>query len=440
MHRTLLALALLASVATGAKAQESKYYELPKGDYPHDVAAGPNGEVWYAGQKLDIAGRMNAATGEIERIALGKNSAPHGVIVGPDGAPWFTDGGQNAIVRVDPVTKDVKVWPLPPERMPYTNLNTAAFDGRGRIWFTGQNGIYGRLDPKSGDMKVWDAPKGRGAYGITATPKGDIWSCRWPIATWPMSTSRPARLPSTSLHQGPGRAPRVVRFAGPPVDQRVELRQRQRLRSGSEELEAVEVAGRQAAHVRRVGRSRRQGLADGMGRQCRGALRSRDGEPSRASRATGRGPTCARCWAGRARPGLPSPAPIASGSSAIRREPTEGAAAVGETTFLRPRVLFLPALAALLLPLGASHAAEGDAARGERAFRAAIPVIPSTPARRPSCRARASTASSAVPPQPSPASTTRTRCGRRPRRAWCGTPQRSSATSPTPRLWCPARA
>jgi virginiamycin B lyase len=26
--------------------------------------------------------------------------------------------------------------------MPYTNLNTAAFDGRGRIWFTGQNGVY----------------------------------------------------------------------------------------------------------------------------------------------------------------------------------------------------------------------------------------------------------------------------------------------------------
>jgi streptogramin lyase len=27
------------------------------------------------------------------------------VIVGPDRAPWFTDGGQNAIVRVDPVTR-----------------------------------------------------------------------------------------------------------------------------------------------------------------------------------------------------------------------------------------------------------------------------------------------------------------------------------------------
>ena len=49
------------------------------------------------------------------------------------------------------------------------------FDGRGRIWFTGQNGIYGRLDPKTGDMKVWDAPKGRGPYGMTGTPDGGIW-------------------------------------------------------------------------------------------------------------------------------------------------------------------------------------------------------------------------------------------------------------------------
>ena len=170
-----IVLAALAVASAPAHAQESKYYELPKGDYPHDVAVGPSGEVWYAGQNLGIAGRLNPASGEIERIPLGKNSAPHGVIVGPDGAPWFTDGGQNAIVRVDPATKEVKVWALPAERMPYTNLNTAAFDGNGRFWFTGQNGIYGRLNPTVGDMKVWDAPKGRGPYGITSTPKGDIW-------------------------------------------------------------------------------------------------------------------------------------------------------------------------------------------------------------------------------------------------------------------------
>ena len=96
------------------------------------------------------------------------------MIVGPDGAAWVTDGGLNAIVRVDPATKAVRSWPLP-EETGYTNLNTAAFDGAGRIWFTGQNGWYGRLDPTSGEMRVFQDPDGRGPYGITATPSGDIW-------------------------------------------------------------------------------------------------------------------------------------------------------------------------------------------------------------------------------------------------------------------------
>ena len=82
--------------------------------------------------------------------------------------------GQNAIVRVDPISKEVKAWPLPASRSG-ANLDTAAFDGRGRIWFTGQTGIYGRLDPATGKMDVWDAPKGVGPYGITATPSGDIY-------------------------------------------------------------------------------------------------------------------------------------------------------------------------------------------------------------------------------------------------------------------------
>jgi hypothetical protein len=43
-----------------------------------------------------------------------------------------TDGGLNAIVRVDAKTKEVKLWPLP-EARGYTNLNTAAFDPKVRF-------------------------------------------------------------------------------------------------------------------------------------------------------------------------------------------------------------------------------------------------------------------------------------------------------------------
>jgi len=95
-------------------------------------------------------------------------------VIGPDGAPWVTEGGTNAIVRVDPQTREVKSWPLPDGRG-YVNLNTLTFDRRGRIWFTGQNGIYGRLDPKTGEMRVWDAPRGRGPYGIATTPEGAVY-------------------------------------------------------------------------------------------------------------------------------------------------------------------------------------------------------------------------------------------------------------------------
>jgi virginiamycin B lyase len=107
-------------------------------------------------------------------IPLGRDSAPHGVIVGPDGAPWITDSGLNAIVRVDPASLEVRVFPLPPE-FPSANLNTAAFDQDGILWFTGQQGVYGRLDPARGEMRAFDAPGGRGPYGITATPDGDIY-------------------------------------------------------------------------------------------------------------------------------------------------------------------------------------------------------------------------------------------------------------------------
>jgi virginiamycin B lyase len=176
MRRLLMAAVVAAGLMAGgtAFAQKVRYYDLPKGGRAHDVAAAPDGTVWYTAQRTGKLGILDPRTGKVQEVPLGAESAPHGVIVGPDKAAWITDGGQNAIVRVDPKTKAVKVWKLP-EDTGYTNLNTAAFDGRGRIWFTGQSGFYGRLDPSTGDMKVWKSPRGRGPYGITATPSGDIW-------------------------------------------------------------------------------------------------------------------------------------------------------------------------------------------------------------------------------------------------------------------------
>ena len=166
-------LAALCALPLAAHA-ETRYFEVAGGSGPHDVAAATIGPVYYTGQRNGTLGILDPASGRVDEVKLGARSAPHGVIVGPDNAAWITDSGQNAIVRVDAATRAVKVWPLPADASS-ANLNTATFDRKGRIWFTGQSGWYGRLDPASGDMKAWRAPRGYGPYGITTTPSGEVW-------------------------------------------------------------------------------------------------------------------------------------------------------------------------------------------------------------------------------------------------------------------------
>jgi len=157
-----------------SRALRVKEYAVPAGSHPHDVAPGPDGTVWYTAQAAGKLGRLDPATGKVTEVPLGEGSAPHGVIVAPDGGAWVTDGGRNAIVRVDPVTLAVKRYPLPASSG-YANLNTATFDRRGLLWFTGQSGIYGRLDPRTGALRVFRAPGGAGPYGIATTPGGQVW-------------------------------------------------------------------------------------------------------------------------------------------------------------------------------------------------------------------------------------------------------------------------
>lgn len=172
----IAAAAVALACASAALAADVRYFPVAAGSGPHDVAASPapGGPVYYTGQRNGTLGILDPATGLVVEVKLGARSAPHGVIVGPDGAPWITDSGLNAIVRVDPDTRAVKVWPLPADAAG-ANLNTATFDRKGRIWFTGQSGWYGRLDPATGDMKAWRAPRGYGPYGIATTPGGDVW-------------------------------------------------------------------------------------------------------------------------------------------------------------------------------------------------------------------------------------------------------------------------
>jgi virginiamycin B lyase len=152
-------------------------FPVQPGDHPHDVAPAADGQhIWYTAQQAGALGLLDPVSGTVEAVPLGDGSSPHGVIVAPDGAAWVTDTGLNAIVRVDAATRDLLVWPLAGAN---ANLNTAAIDPKGVVWFTGQNGVVGWLDPATMPpgtvLQPQAAPRGAGPYGIAVTPGGDVY-------------------------------------------------------------------------------------------------------------------------------------------------------------------------------------------------------------------------------------------------------------------------
>lgn len=174
MIRALAAGLIATLLALPGFAAEVHYYPLPPGSAPRDVAPATDGRVWYTAPALGLVGLLDPLTGQSQPMALGAGSSPRGVVVAEDGAAWITDAGLNALVRVDPTGPTLKRYPLPGQ-LGDAGLVAAAFDRDGLLWFTGQNGFYGRLDPRNGDLKTWPAPRGAGPYGITVTPNGEVW-------------------------------------------------------------------------------------------------------------------------------------------------------------------------------------------------------------------------------------------------------------------------
>ena len=302
----LAAIAAVALAAHPASSAEVTYFEVPRGAHPHDVAPAPDGSVWYTAQFQGALGILNPKTGQATEIALGAGSSPHGVIVGPDRAAWITDGGQNAIARFV-ATKAVKLFRA--EGIPGANLNTATFDRKGILWFTGQSGVYGRVDPSSGKVEAWKAPKGTGPYGITMMPNGEVWYAL-------LAGDHIAKIDTVSgdalmvLPPKPGVGPRRIWSDSKGLLwvsfwNTGEIGRYDPTEQGMESLEPAEEQGR-AVTPSMSTTTTRFGSRTSSPTPLSGSIRRP--RPSRASRATSAVLRSGNCLAGRARFGVRSPA------------------------------------------------------------------------------------------------------------------------------------
>src|SRR4051794_28912369 len=73
---TTLAAAAPEADGPGAVGLHVQEFEVPAGSHPHDVAVARDGTVWYTGQASGELGRLDRATGAIQRVNLGRGSRP----------------------------------------------------------------------------------------------------------------------------------------------------------------------------------------------------------------------------------------------------------------------------------------------------------------------------------------------------------------------------
>ncbi len=72
---------------------------------PGEIAAGPDGNLWFTEADANQIGEINPATHAIQEFSIPTvNSEPEGITAGPDGNLWFTEADANQIGEVQITT------------------------------------------------------------------------------------------------------------------------------------------------------------------------------------------------------------------------------------------------------------------------------------------------------------------------------------------------
>ncbi|MBV8149953.1 MAG: hypothetical protein JOY59_00220 [Candidatus Eremiobacteraeota bacterium] len=138
---------------------------------PLQVAAGPDGAVWFTESNVGKIGRITPS-GAISEFAIPSASGdPDGIVTGPDGNVWFTEVANGKIGRIT-IAGIVTEFTPPTNGTPY-NI-TSGPDGN--LWFTESSGNnVARITPM-GVVKEFPIPtSGSAPRGIVSGPNDALW-------------------------------------------------------------------------------------------------------------------------------------------------------------------------------------------------------------------------------------------------------------------------
>lgn len=139
---------------------------------PRDPYVGPDGKVWFVGQRSHYAAYLQPTTGEFTRYDLDDGTGPHNLVVDHDGTVWYSGNLARHIGKLDPETGNIEKFWMPDERA--RDPHTLVFDQKGDMWFTVQGGNFiGKFAKRTGDIQLVEAPRVEGSRrGNSSRPYG----------------------------------------------------------------------------------------------------------------------------------------------------------------------------------------------------------------------------------------------------------------------------
>jgi virginiamycin B lyase len=131
--------------------------------------------IWFTVQRANKYGRLDPRTREVKLWTVPTEGAlPYGMVNAPDGSIWVALFGTNKLGRVDGETGALREVTLPAAGARPRRL---AVDETGVVWYSDYaRGYLGSYNPRTNGFKEWLSPGGdRSApYGIAVAPDGRI--------------------------------------------------------------------------------------------------------------------------------------------------------------------------------------------------------------------------------------------------------------------------
>lgn len=146
-------------------------YPLPaSSSRPASLTAGPDGNMWFTEAFANKIGKVTPAGAFTEYPVPTRDSLPNSIAAGVDGSLWFTEVGAGTIGKVTPGGSFNEYSVIFPDAAGSLKAITPGPDAK--MWFVASGGI-GAIT-SDGGIAEYSVPPG-GASNLTAGPDGNLW-------------------------------------------------------------------------------------------------------------------------------------------------------------------------------------------------------------------------------------------------------------------------